>query len=29
VTEHGRPVVFYEPFWFAVAAFRRNVRVVR
>jgi len=29
VTEHGRPVVFEEPFWFAVAAFRPHVRIVR
>ena len=29
VTEHGKPVVFEEPFWFAVAAFRPNVRIVR
>ncbi len=29
VTERGRPVVFDEPFWFAVAAFRPHVRVVR
>jgi hypothetical protein len=29
VTESGRLVVFDEPFWFAVAAFRPNVRVVR
>jgi hypothetical protein len=29
VTEHGKPVVFDEPFWFAVAAFRPHVRIVR
>jgi hypothetical protein len=29
VTEHGKPVVFDEPFWFAVAAFRLHVRIVR
>jgi hypothetical protein len=29
VTENGRPVVFDEPFWFAVAAFRPHVRIVR
>ena len=29
VTEHGRPVVLDEPFWFAVAAFRPHVRIVR
>jgi Protein of unknown function (DUF3179) len=28
VTEHGKPVVFDEPFWFAVAAFRPHVRIV-
>jgi Protein of unknown function (DUF3179) len=28
VTENGKPVVFDEPFWFAVAAFRPHVRVV-
>jgi hypothetical protein len=28
VTEHGRRVVFDEPFWFAVAAFRPHVRIV-
>jgi hypothetical protein len=29
VTERGKPVVFDEPFWFAVAAFRPHVRIVR
>jgi Protein of unknown function (DUF3179) len=29
VTEDGRPVVFDEPFWFAVAAFHPHVRIVR
>jgi len=29
VLENGRPVPFDEPFWFAVAAFRPDVRVVR
>jgi uncharacterized protein DUF3179 len=29
VTEHGKPVVFDEPFWFAVAAFRPEVRIIR
>jgi hypothetical protein len=29
VSENGRPVVFDEPFWFAVAAFRPHVRIVR
>jgi hypothetical protein len=29
VSEHGRPVAFSEPFWFAVAAFRPNARIVR
>lgn len=29
VTENGKPVVFDEPFWFAVAAFRPHVRIVR
>jgi hypothetical protein len=29
VTENGKPVVFDEPFWFAVAAFRPYVRIVR
>jgi Protein of unknown function (DUF3179) len=29
VTEHGNAVVFDEPFWFAVAAFRPHVRIVR
>ena len=29
VTENGRPVPFDQPFWFAVAAFRQDVRVVR
>jgi hypothetical protein len=29
VSERGRPVTFSEPFWFAVAAFRPNVRIVR
>ena len=28
VSENGRPVPFSEPFWFAVAAFRPDVRVV-
>ena len=29
VRENGRLVAFDEPFWFAVAAFRPNVRIVR
>jgi Protein of unknown function (DUF3179) len=29
VSEHGKPVFFDEPFWFAVAAFRPHVRIVR
>ncbi len=29
VTENGKPVAFAEPFWFAVAAFRPHVRVIR
>jgi len=29
VTENGKPAVFEEPFWFAVAAFRPHVRIVR
>jgi hypothetical protein len=29
VTERGKPVVFDEPFWFAVAAFRPQVRIIR
>jgi hypothetical protein len=29
VLERGRPVPFSEPFWFAVAAFRPNARIVR
>ena len=29
VLERGRPVPFSEPFWFAVAAFRPNVQIVR
>ena len=29
VTENGKPVPFDEPFWFAVAAFRPHVRVIR
>ena len=29
VFEQGRPTTFSEPFWFAVAAFRPNVRIVR
>jgi len=29
VTENGRPIPFDQPFWFAVAAFRPDVRVVR
>jgi hypothetical protein len=29
VTEHGKPAVFDEPFWFAVAAFRPHIRIVR
>jgi hypothetical protein len=29
VLEHGRPSRFSEPFWFAVAAFRPHVRIVR
>jgi Protein of unknown function (DUF3179) len=28
VTEDGKPVLFDEPFWFAVAAFRPHVRLV-
>ena len=28
VLENGRPVAFHEPFWFAVAAFRPDIRVV-
>jgi hypothetical protein len=28
VTEQGKPVVFDEPFWFAVAAFKPHVRIV-
>ena len=28
VTENGKPVVFDEPFWFAVAAFRPHVRII-
>jgi hypothetical protein len=28
VTLDGRPVPFTEPFWFAVAAFRPDVRIV-
>jgi len=29
VFERGRPTTFSEPFWFAVAAFRPNVQIVR
>jgi Protein of unknown function (DUF3179) len=29
VTEHSKSAVFDEPFWFAVAAFRPHVRIVR
>jgi hypothetical protein len=29
VLERGRPATFSEPFWFAVAAFRSNVQIVR
>jgi hypothetical protein len=29
VSENGKPAVFDEPFWFAVAAFRPHVRIVR
>ena len=29
VKESGRPVIYDEPFWFAVAAFRPHVRIVR
>lgn len=29
VIENGKPVPFDEPFWFAVAAFRTHVRVIR
>ncbi len=29
VTENGRPVAFSEPFWFALAAFDPDVRLVR
>lgn len=29
VSERGRPVAFTEPFWFAVAAFRPDVKIVR
>jgi hypothetical protein len=29
VLERGRPVTFSEPFWFAVAAFRPDTRIVR
>ncbi len=29
VTVDGKPVPFHEPFWFAVAAFRPDVRIVR
>jgi len=29
VLEHGRPVTFDEPFWFAVAAFRPQVVLIR
>ena len=29
VFEQGRPTTFSEPFWFAVAAFRPNVQIVR
>jgi hypothetical protein len=28
VLEDGRPVAFHEPFWFAVAAFRPDIRIV-
>jgi hypothetical protein len=29
VFEQGRPTTFSEPFWFAVAAFRPHVQIVR
>jgi hypothetical protein len=29
VLEQGRPTTFSEPFWFAVAAFRPHVRIIR
>jgi Protein of unknown function (DUF3179) len=29
VLENGRPTTFSEPFWFAVAAFRPNVEIIR
>jgi Protein of unknown function (DUF3179) len=29
VLEKGKPVLFSEPFWFAVAAFRQDTRIVR
>ncbi len=29
VSEHGRPVTFDQPFWFAVAAFRPHVVLIR
>ena len=29
VLERGRPTTFSEPFWFAVAAFRPDVRIIR
>ena len=29
VSESGKPVVFDEPFWFAVAAFRPGTKIVR
>ena len=29
VLENGRPVPFDEPFWFAVAAFRPDTRIVK
>jgi hypothetical protein len=28
VTVDGRPAPFHEPFWFALAAFRPDVRIV-
>src|SRR5262249_45760819 len=29
VTENGKPSLFDEPFWFAVAAFRPHIRIIR
>jgi len=29
VNENGAPVAFDEPFWFAVAAFRPGMKIVR